>query len=76
MKVSLLQPCNYESNIILFISAMRFYTILRHNTQIKIWRPHLVIYIDTPVETAMKNIKKRNNVSLWQLNLQKCWSNY
>lgn len=51
-----MHKCGYLND-----ETWRFYTIVRHNTQIKIWRPHLVIYIDTPVETAMKNIKKRNN---------------
>ncbi|XP_053205778.1 NADH dehydrogenase [ubiquinone] 1 alpha subcomplex subunit 10, mitochondrial-like [Panonychus citri] len=55
----------------------RFYARMRHNSQVKLWRPHLVIYIDTPIETAMKNIKKRNNPRevnspVWKSDFLKC----
>lgn len=41
-------------------AAKSFYYEIRKNTLPEILRPHLVIYLDIPVEKVKENIKKRN----------------
>lgn len=44
----------------IFISAKYYYNEIVRHTILFLFRPHLIIYLDVPVDKTMENIKKRN----------------
>ena len=36
-----------------------WYNYLRRNTIINFWKPHLIVYLDCPVDVCMQRIKER-----------------
>lgn len=43
--------------------AYDYYYRLRYNTAHQLLRPHLIVYLDTDADVALKKIKERNIVS-------------
>lgn len=46
--------------LFIFISAKYYYNEIVRHTILYLYRPHLVVYLDVPVDKTMENIKKRN----------------
>ena len=48
-------------------SALKYLTFVYDNTVCEMWRPHLVIYLDAPIDFVRTMINKRNVVRLTEL---------
>lgn len=44
----------------IFFSVFNYYHQVRNNSLFAIWRPHLVVYLDVPVEETRRRIEARN----------------
>lgn len=46
-------------NLMVFLARSIYYDI-RKNTLNELMKPHLVLYLDVPIEKVLKNVKARN----------------